>query len=250
MFRAGLKKGHVIGFHALGRFVTGYAGQAAPPFNRFYMGGENDIRGFDIWGISPIAYIPSAASVPVLNADGSARTQKIIVDGTEQFQVVTQNIPIYQLIFPGGDTQGVGNFEYRIPIAGPVVLAAFFDAGINRLSLPGQLRINRGRLAELNGQFPQAAFDGRAVISKSTQAMRSSTGLELQIMMPVVNAPFRLYWAYNPTILREFLVPPIVADRSYFPNNATFLNSVAQFGQAYPFFERRRIFRFTISRTF
>ena len=68
--------------------------------------------------------------------------------------------------------------------------------------------------------------------------------------MPVVNAPFRLYWAYNPNILREYLVPPIVADRSYFPNNATFLESISRVGQAYPFFERRKTFRFTISRTF
>jgi len=250
MFRAGFKRGHVIGMHVLGRFVTGYSGQTAPPFNRFYMGGENDIRGFDIWGISPVAYIPSAANVPLLNADGSARTQKIIVDGVEQFAPVTQQIPIYQLIFPGGDTQGVGNFEYRIPIAGPVTLAAFFDIGVNRLSLPGQLRLNPGRTAALNGTFPQAGFDGRAVIAKATQAPRASTGLELQIMMPVVNAPFRLYWAYNPMIVREVLVPPIVADRSYFPNNASFLESLNYSGQAYPFFERRRTFRFTISRTF
>ena len=61
-----------------------------------------------------------------------------------------------------------------------------------------------------------------------------STGLELQVMLPVVNAPFRLYWAYNPLIVQQFLQPPIVADRSFFPNQATFLNSLAQFGQAYP----------------
>ena len=64
--------------------------------------------------------------------------------------------------------------------------------------------------------------------------MRASTGLELQVMLPVVNAPFRLYWAYNPSIVREYLQPPIVADRSAFPNAATFLNSVAAFGQAVP----------------
>ena len=28
-------------------------------------------------------------------------------------------VPTYQLITPGGDTQSVGNFEYRIPIVGP-----------------------------------------------------------------------------------------------------------------------------------
>ncbi len=250
-FRRGFKQGHVIGMHALGRFVTGYGDRVAPPFNRFYMGGENDIRGFDIWQISPVAYVPTAAQVPVLNADGSARQQRVVLpDGTSEFQTIFQQAPAYQLIFPGGDTQFVGNFEYRVPIAGPVWLAYFFDAGVNRISRPSQLRLNPGRLAELNAQFPQAAFEQNAVVAPATQKWRSSTGLEVQILMPVVNAPFRLYWAYNPTILQDFLLPPLVLDRSYFPNNATFLQAVTQFGLPTPFFERKRTFRFTISRTF
>jgi outer membrane protein insertion porin family len=249
-FRPALKKGHVLGFHALGRAVTGYGGVAAPPFNRFYMGGENDIRGFDIWGISPIAYVPSYANVPLLNSDGSARMQKTIIDGQTGFVPVMQDIPVFQMIFPGGDLQLVGNFEYRIPIAGPLTLALFFDAGINKVVFPNQLKLNDGRRAELNGRFPQAAFDGKAVINRDTQKIRTSTGVEFQIMMPVVNAPFRLYWAYNPNIVRTWLQPPVVADRSYFPNQASFINSVARFGQAYPFYEDRKTFRFTISRTF
>ena len=35
---------------------------------------------------------------------------------------VTQTIPRYQAVYPGGDTQVVSNFEYRIPIFGPVTL--------------------------------------------------------------------------------------------------------------------------------
>ena len=53
--------------------------------------------------------------------------------------------------------------------------------------------------------------------------------------MPVVNAPFRLYWAYNPLLYRGNLQPPIVADRSYFPNNATFQSYVGAFGAPIPF---------------
>ena len=70
------------------------------------------------------------------------------------------------------------------------------------------------------------------------------------VMLPIVQAPFRIYWAYNPLIVREFLQPPIVADRSFFPNNTTFIHSIATFGQATPFFEKRSTFRFTIGRTF
>jgi outer membrane protein insertion porin family len=66
----------------------------------------------------------------------------------------------------------------------------------------------------------------------------------------VVNAPFRLYYAYNPSIVQEWLQPPVVADRSAFPNAATFARAVAAYGQPYPFFEQRTMFRFTIGRTF
>jgi outer membrane protein insertion porin family len=48
----------------------------------------------------------------------------------------------------------------------------------------------------------------------------------------------------------QYIQPPIVADRSYFPNNASFFNSIVQFGQAVPYVERKSVFRFTIGRTF
>ncbi|MFN3324460.1 MAG: outer membrane protein assembly factor BamA [Bryobacteraceae bacterium] len=250
MFRKGLKQGHVIGMRGLGRFLTGYGGRTAPPFNRVFMGGEQDVRGFDIWGISPVAFVPSEAPVHVLNEDGSARMQKIIIDGREEFTPVTMMIPTYQFIFPGGDTQMIGNFEYRIPIVGPLTLALFFDAGMNRISRKNQLTMNTDRVGELNSLFPQANFDGQALVASASERLRTSTGVEFQIMMPVVNAPFRLYWAYNPTLVQQFFQPPVVADRSMFPNQATFINSIAAVGRPMPFFERRRLFRFTISRTF
>jgi outer membrane protein insertion porin family len=242
----------VIGAHFLGRTITGYGGKVAPPFNRFYMGGENDIRGFEIWGISPIAYVPSSANINVLNSDGSPRQQRTLDPTTGQLVAtnVTQTIPVYQLVTPGGDTQLVTNFEYRIPIFGPVTLAAFFDAGVNKLAFFNQLKLNPDRVNTLNAQFPEAAFKGRAVLAKGTQDTRASTGLELQVLLPVVNAPFRIYYAYNPLRVEKFLQPPIVADRGYFPNQATFANAVAQFGQAIPFFEKKSTFRFTIGRTF
>jgi outer membrane protein insertion porin family len=249
-FRSGFKKGHVMGFHLLSRFLVGYGGKVAPPFARYYTGGENDIRGFEIWGISPIAFLPTDATINVLNNDGTARQQKVIVNGVPTFQNVTEVIPVYQLVFPGGDTNVVGNFEYRIPIVGPVTLAYFLDAGIDKLSLPSQLKLNPSRITQLNQEFPQADFTGQAVIAPGTQKPRASTGLELQVLMPVVNAPFRLYWAYNPLLFRGELQPPIVADRSYFPNLATFNNALASFGQPIPFLEKHDMFRFSVGRTF
>jgi len=112
------------------------------------------------------------------------------------------------------------------------------------------LTMNPTRVAQLNGDFPQAGFDGKVRLAPGTQNLRSSTGIELQVLLPVVQAPFRVYWAYNPLRVDETLQPPIVVDRSMFPNNATYLNAIAVFGQAYPFFEKASTFRFTIGRTF
>jgi len=248
--RSPLNHKHIIGAHILGKFVTGYGGKVAPPLNRFYMGGENDIRGFDIWSISPVAYIPNSATVDLLNNDGTPRQQRVVVNGVATFVNVTQLIPSYQLVTPGGDLEGVSNLEYRIPIFGPVILAAFLDTGIDRLVLSKQLKLNSDRVSQLDSLFPEAAFPDRAVIAAGTQKIRMSTGLELQVMLPVVNAPFRIYWAYNPLRVEEYVQPPIVADRSYFPNAASFFNSIAQVGQAYGLFERASQFRFTIGRTF
>ena len=106
------------------------------------------------------------------------------------------------------------------------------------------------KISDLNGQFPEAAFEGRAVVARNTQVIRTSTGVEFQVLMPVFNQPFRVYWAYNPTRVQDFIQPPIVADRSYFPNYPSFINSVASYGAPIPYFERRSVFRFTIGRTF
>ena len=60
MYRPINKKRNVLGFHAMAAYITGYGGKEVPPFSRFYMGGENDIRGFDIRSISPVTFIPTA----------------------------------------------------------------------------------------------------------------------------------------------------------------------------------------------
>ena len=148
--------------HMLGRFLTGYGGKVAPPFSRYYTGGENDIRGFEIWGISPIAFLPSSATVNVLNNDGTPAAAES-ADRTGRRRLPERHarrFPIYQLVFPGGDTNVVTNFEYRIPIVGPVTLAYFFDAGIDKLSLPSQLKLNPGRVVRPEQPVPAGRLCG------------------------------------------------------------------------------------------
>ena len=243
-------RGNVIGMRLLFSLLTGYGGRVPPPFRRSFMGGESDIRGFEIFSVVPMAWIPDTATVPVLNGDGTPRQQIVILEGIEQLVPVTQTVPIFRLNFPGGDTRMVYNLEYRIPLMGPVTLAPFFDIGFNKILLKNQVRLNEGRVAQLNAQFPQAGFERRIQTIPETQKVRASTGVELQVMMPVVNAPFRFYWAYNPLRVGTFLQTPVVADRSSFPNAQSFLAGIQPFGRRLPFFEKARTFRFTISRTF
>ncbi len=241
---------NVLAFHFLATTVTGFGGKVAPPFARAYIGGENDVRGFDFYSITPIAFIPSSASVNVLNANGSQRYQSVLTNGYPVSTPVTQSIPIYQIITPGGDTHAVFNFEYRIPIFGPVTLVPFLDVGANRILYTSQLTVNPGQVSNLNAQFPSAAFTNQVKIAPGTQAVRISTGLELDVILPIVQAPFRVYYAYNPSVVREYLQPPIVVDPSTFPNAATLNNAITSYGTAYPLFEKRGTFRFTIGRTF
>ncbi len=250
-FHPALKKGHVVGMRFMGSMIAGYGGRSAPPFNRFYIGGEQDVRGFEIWGISPIAFIPSSGSVNVLNNDGSQRLQKgFDSSGNVTYTNATTTIPVYQAVAIGGDTQAISNFEYRIPIFGPLTLAAFFDAGWDRVTLPAQLTQSATHLNVLNAEFPTAGFSNQILIAPGTEKPRTSTGLELQVILPVVNAPFRVYFAYNPTTYTGLVQQPIVVDRSMFPNAATYYNAVATIGQGYNYPDRRDMFRFTVGRTF
>ncbi len=249
MYHPVQKRRNVIGFRILTSILTGYGGRVAPPFERFYIGGEQDVRGFDIRFISPIGYIPDEASINVLDANGVPRSSKVVVNGAVTTLPATQLIPIRRINFVGGDAQGIGNFEYRVPIAGPVTLAAFVDAGMNTVLRRSQLTIADQRLSQLSNTY-YTDFPKKIDLAPGTnRQLRMSTGLELQVVLPIVQAPFRLYYAYNPYRLRTTLSPGIVAVRSQFPNEATYQQAVA-FGRGSRFEEPNHTFRFTISRTF
>jgi outer membrane protein insertion porin family len=175
----------------------------------------------------------------------------VITNGVVSQAGVYETIPSYQLITPGGDSHVISSFEYRIPIVPNVVtLSAFFDAGVDKILLSHQLALEASHIAGLNQQFPQAGFSNDVRIIAGTQRPRASTGLEISVRLPVVQAPFRMYFAYNPSCVREYLQPPIVADRSLFPNYASFTNAATYVGEAIPFFEKRTTFRFTIGKSF
>src|SRR5260370_37080881 len=97
-----------------------------------------------------------------MNNDGTQRMQTVIVNGSRSFVPVTQTIPSYQLTFPGGDTNIIPNFGYRIPIFGPVVLALFGTAGIDNLPRPGHLKLNPEPLSHCTSHVQPTAVTRRS----------------------------------------------------------------------------------------
>ncbi len=67
---------NALGFNVQGSFITGFDGLVAPPFQRAYMGGENDLRGFDIRSVSPVAFLPNVGAITLTDPYWSARTQR------------------------------------------------------------------------------------------------------------------------------------------------------------------------------
>lgn len=273
-----------------------------PIYERFFLGDEFTIRGYNVRSISPIApldvYVtsravsvsgtPSGALVDV-GALPATLQQQLVAIGTFTGPTGANSVQIdRQFRFLGGDTQLLGNFEYRIPIFGPVALAAFADIGsaFNLTSgvdqtfstefLADQPFLNTA--GGLNGlvkrRYPQLAFSqangglliqgdrlitqeelgaltrvgpldpitalpfgvqpvflrGEAqtnTVARLSQSLfskigdyRSSLGLEMRIQMPVINVPFRFIYAINPNA-QDTLVQ-----------------------------EKKRVFRFSIGRTF
>src|SRR5260370_18979318 len=62
---------NVIGYRVQASFITGYGGLVAPPLERFYLGGDTHLRGFDVPAISPVVFLPHKKTVQLTNPDGT-----------------------------------------------------------------------------------------------------------------------------------------------------------------------------------
>ena len=165
-----------LGFRAAADYIRPHGSTIAIPiYERLYLGGEYSIRGFDIRTVGPRD--PNTA------------------------------------IVLGGNKSLLFNAEYLINIAGPVRLVLFADAGqvrdtgdnfawkedVIQRTVPGQLIAND-------------IFDPYYIFNPVTQtlpvttsvigqasAFKTSIGAEVRFFMPVLNVPFRLIFAMNPS---------------------------------------------------
>lgn len=266
------KKRNAIGYNIQASFLTGYNGVVAPPFQRSYLGGDNDLRGFDTLTVTPYAFLPDKTTVALRNPDGTIvpldpKNPRAGGCGAPPCPY-TITLPIERVVNPGGDLGLTGNLEYRITIAGPVVLAPFVDMGMNPIVRTSQLRINSGQLDDINNTVfgcpardaalnciggQKFTFSGVLQPIPGTNFVpRMSTGLELQVMLPIINAPFRVYWAYNPLRLDTPANAPIKITRDLFPAGAAgdFTYQLNAGGQNYLLREPRKTFRFSVATTF
>jgi len=126
--------------------------------------------------------------------------------------------------------------QLRVPDSDlrPGYSGAIPDAGVNRILLPSELKMNPGRVADLNAKYPQA---GSMAVSESPPAPRTCALPQVSNCRSAAggSGPVPRLWAYNPQIVRQFLQPPIVADRSMFPNNQTFLQAITASARAIHF---------------
>jgi outer membrane protein insertion porin family len=145
-----------------------------PIFERLFLGGEYSIRGFDIRSIGP-------------------------------------RDPSIGLVL-GGNKSLLFNAEYLITIAGPVRLVMFFDAG--QVRDIGQSFTWKENIIEVVPPAPPLLFDPFSTtrltdpnastdivtrVTGQTHAFKVSQGAEIRFFMPVLNVPFRLIFADNPS---------------------------------------------------
>jgi outer membrane protein insertion porin family len=129
-----------LGLRAEAAYIRPFgATSAVPYYQRYFLGGETQLRGYDVRTVAPF----------------DAKTSTSL----------------------GGNKYLLLNAEYYFDIAGPVRFLLFYDAG-------------------------EAYPEGRGFYWKT---LRTSTGAELRFVMPVLNVPFRLIYAWNAN--RDYFQP-------------------------------------------
>jgi len=175
-----------------------------PIFERYFLGDEFTIRGYNVRSISPIAPVDSfITSRNVVFASNASEAPQVIPELPAAAAIALgtftgptgNNVAALPRSFTsvGGDTQILGNFEYRIPIIGDAVsLAAFADIGT-----AFNLRSNSDQAFSSNflpdqpflstvGVLPCTRFNTNVPISLSSLALCNNVNLAASPFLSLV----------------------------------------------------------------
>ena len=257
---------NILGVRLQASYIQGIGGKVAPPFQRVYQGGEQELRGFDIRSGTPYAFIPQRTQFLLTNPDGTLVPR----DPTNPtVGNITVPIPTFGIVSVGGDTAFSSNIEYRIPLGGPVAFKFYDDFGINVAVRQSQLRESVLGIDALNAPlygcpvFVNGACQGGSRVHFNNEIRplegtnvvpRTSVGAELSVLLPIVRAPFRIYYAYNPLRLLQEVRGENLITRDMFPAGGAGDYSYAQalqlYGPLYQLREPRKTFRLSVGTTF
>lgn len=175
-----------------------------PIFERFFLGDEFTIRGYNVRSISPIAPVDSFITTQnvVFSSTAAGPVQGVpelpasLAAALGTFTGPTgANVASLPRSFTsvGGDTQILGNFEYRIPIISDMVsLAAFADIGTafnlrtkSDQAFSSEFLPDQPFLSTV-GVLPCARFNTNVPISLSSLALCNNTNLASSAFLSLV----------------------------------------------------------------
>ncbi len=258
---------NTLGMRVQAIYITGFSGDVAPPFDRPSAGGESDIRGFDVRTITPYGFVPTRVQFALTNPDGSVVPRDPTNPSLGPIEIP---LPVYGIATIGGDASFTANLQYMIPIYGHTVGFNFFnDFGMDMALSKDQLRQSPEGIDALNSplygcpNYVNGTCQGGQRISFShtidpipgtNYVPRDSAGGELDIMMPIINAPFRVYYAVNPLKLFTTFSRTNLITRSMFPAGGAGDFSYAEanelYNGLYVLREPSKTFRLTVATTF
>jgi outer membrane protein assembly factor BamA len=187
VFGMRFRAAHIVGFGAPFNPEALSSIDGIPIFKRYFLGGPDQVRGYALNSVSPLATVK----------------QFLVVPGQPPALESSDIRPI------GGDSEVIFNTEYRVPIKWRFSAAVFFDIGASfslmtlrqqRFVAPTTIQPEGTPAIVLTTVDPLGPGQGRLPI------YRASVGGELRFQVPYVNVPLRLILAYNPNAQRS--VPP------------------------------------------
>ena len=166
-----------VGFRGQVEYIApvGQARTSLPIFERLFLGGEYSVRGFDIRSIGPT--VPG--SLVVLGGNKS-----LLFNAEYMFSIASQ-VRIVGVLRrrPGARlrravrVEGRPCIEFRPPSIPPL----------------------RGSVCHVAAARSERAGVRETMSVGRRNAFKTSTGVELRFFMPVLNVPFRLIYAFNPS---------------------------------------------------